>query len=106
MIKKLKGIIDTIDTNSVILDVGGVGYGVFCSGNSLRNLPGKGEAASLFIETNVREDHIHLYGFVTIEEQQTFELLVKVNGVGNKMALSILSVLNAIAAKYSPCVTR
>src|SRR4051812_7571934 len=94
MIRKLKGIIDSIDTNSVILDVGGVGYGAFCSANTLRTLPGKGEAATLFIETHVREDHIHLYGFAKVEEQEAFLLLNKVNGVGSKMALNVLSVLS------------
>ncbi len=94
MIRKLKGIIDTIDTNSVIVDVGGVGYNAFCSSNTLRNLPQKGEVATLFIETHVREDHIHLYGFASAEEKQAFNLLIKVNGVGSKMALSILSTFN------------
>ena len=93
MIKKLKGIIDSVDTHSIILDVGGVGYGAFCSSNTLRNLPQKGEAATLFIETHVREDHIHLYGFSSLEEKQAFVLLQKVNGVGSKMALAILSAL-------------
>jgi holliday junction DNA helicase RuvA len=93
MIRKLKGIIDTIDTNSIIIDVGGVGYHAFCSSNTLRNIPQKGEAATLFIETHVREDHIHLYGFSTNEEQQAFNLLIKVNGVGSKVALSVLSTL-------------
>lgn len=93
MIRKLKGTIDTIETNSVIIDVGGVGYNAFCSSNTLRNLPQKGEAATIFIETQVREDHIHLYGFANIEEKQAFTQLVKVNGVGSKMALSVLSAL-------------
>ena len=71
MIRKLKGIIDTIDINSVIIDVGGVGYNAFCSSNTLRQLPQKGEAATLHIETHVREDHIHLYGFFdAVDEQQ------------------------------------
>ena len=91
MIRKLKGIIDTIDTNSVIMDVGGVGYNAFCSSNTLRQLPQKGEAATLHIETHVREDHIHLYGFASVEEKQAFNLLLKVNGVGSKMALNVLS---------------
>ncbi len=93
MIRKLRGILDTIETNSVIVDVGGVGYNAFCSSNTLRLLPAKGNIVSLFIETHVREDHIHLYGFATIEEKQAFLQLVKVNGVGSKMALAILSGL-------------
>jgi Holliday junction DNA helicase RuvA len=105
MIKKLKGTIDTIDTDSVIIDIGGVGYGVFCSANTLRNLPSKGGSTSLFIETHVREDHIHLFGFTTREELESFQTITKVSGVGVKVALAILSVLspsqlgNAIVAK-------
>jgi len=94
MIRKLKGIIDTIDTNSVIIDVGGVGYNAFCSGHTLRQIPQKGEAATLYIETHVREDHIHLYGFASAEEKQAFNLLLKVNGVGSKMALNVLSIFS------------
>lgn len=94
MIHKLKGIIDTINSDSVIIDVNGVGYGVFCSAYSLRQLPGKGEAAGLFIETHVREDHIHLFGFVTKEEKEAFGIITKVSGVGSKVAMAILSVLS------------
>lgn len=94
MIRKLKGKIDNIETDSLIIDVGGVGYGVFCSANTLRNLPSKGEAASLYIETHVREDHIHLFGFASADEQETFKTITKVSGVGVKVALAILSVLN------------
>ncbi len=93
MIRKLKGVLDTVETNSVIVDVGGVGYNAFCSANTLRNLPQKGEAVTLFIETQVREDYIHLYGFASLEEKQAFTQLTKVNGVGNKMAIAVLSGL-------------
>ena len=93
MIRKLKGIIDTIEADHVIMDVGGVGYGAFCSANTLRLLPAKGEAATLFIETHVREDHIHLFGFAQSEEKTAFLTLQKVSGVGAKMALAILSAM-------------
>ncbi len=91
MIRKLKGTIDTIDTDYLIIDVGGVGYGVFCSANTLRAMPSKGQSASVYIETHVREDHIHLFGFATEDEQETFQILLKVSGVGAKMAMAILS---------------
>ena len=77
----------------IILDVQGVGYVAFCSASCLRQLPPAGQAATLYIETHVREDHIHLYGFISEEEQSWFRLLVSVNGVGPKMALNILSTL-------------
>src|SRR5690242_17327897 len=93
MIRKLKGIVDSIETDAVILDVGGVGYGVFCSANTLRLLPREKESTTLFIETHVREDHIHLFGFATAEEQESFQTLVKVSGVGAKMAMAVLSAM-------------
>ena len=94
MIGKLKGIIDTKNTDSVIIDVAGVGYIVFCASSTIAKLPNTGEAATIYIETHVREDHIHLYGFSSTEQKDTFLLLNKVNGVGAKMALSILSILS------------
>jgi len=91
MIGKLRGRIDAVDEDNVILDVGGVGYLVFCSGRTLAALPPAGEAAQLIIETHVREDHIHLYGFPDSVERDWFRLLATVQGVGNKTALAILS---------------
>lgn len=93
MIAKLKGIIETIGDGFVIVDVGGVGYLVFCSHQTLTNLPARGQAGALFIETHVREDHIHLYGFLTEEEKKWFLLLTKVQGVGAKVALAVLSIM-------------
>jgi len=94
MIGKLRGIIDSIEEDSLLIDVGGVGYQVFCSGNTLRKIPGRGEAVSLAIETHVREDHIHLYGFLEKIELEWFRILTTVQGVGNRVALAILSSLN------------
>jgi len=94
MIGKLKGIIDFIGADHVIIDVGGVGYIVYASRNTILSLPQEGEAATLLIETHVREDHIHLYGFAGKEEKQWFGILTTVKGVGTKMALGILSALN------------
>jgi Holliday junction DNA helicase RuvA len=106
MIGKLRGIIDKITEDQVIIDVGGVGYLVACSTNTLSKIGGVGNNVSLLIETIVREDAFNLYGFATEEEKTWFHLLTqKVNGVGAKMAISILSTLTpkdlaiAIAAK-------
>ena len=77
----------------MILDVGGVGYLVFCSGKTLSAMPEKGGAVSLLTETHVREDHIHLYGFATAAERVWFRTLTTVQGVGVKMAMAILSTL-------------
>ena len=112
MIGKLTGLVDSSGQDWVIVDVSGVGYLVHCSNRTLANLPGAGESVSLLIETHVREDHIHLYGFLQAAEQDWFGLLSTVQGVGVKVALAILSVLppseliQAIAAQDKSALTR
>ncbi len=92
MIGKLTGTIDVVQSNTVLLDVNGVGYIVFASGRTLSKIGSKGDVCSLLIETHVREDHIHLYGFADAIEQEWFGILTKVQGVGAKVGLAILSV--------------
>jgi len=94
MIAKLRGLVDATGEDWAVIDVGGVGYLVFCSGRTLGRLPRAGEATQLLIETQVREDHIHLYGFFEPSERDWFRLLLTVQGVGNKVALAILSILS------------
>ena len=94
MIAKLTGSLDSIFEGYIILDVNGVGYRVFCSAKTIDKLPAKGGEVSLMIETQVREDHIHLIGFFDATEQQTFGYLSTVQGVGAKVALAILSALS------------
>ncbi|MEQ8193750.1 MAG: Holliday junction branch migration protein RuvA [Rhodospirillales bacterium] len=111
MIAKLAGIVDDIHDDSVVIDVRGVGYLVFCSARTRAKLA-HGQTAQLHIETHVREDHIHLYGFKDAEERNWFRLLTTVQGVGAKVALAILSVLdperlaNAIAASDKTAFTK
>jgi Holliday junction DNA helicase RuvA len=93
MIAKLKGLVDEVGEDWAVIDVGGVGYLVFCSSKTLGRLPRVGEAVQLFIETHVREDHIHLFGFSLSAERDWFRLLLTVQGVGNKVALAMLSAL-------------
>ncbi len=97
MIAKLKGLVDSVAENSAIIDVNGVGYLVFASARTLREMPGPGEAVEVLIETHVREDHIQLYGFLRPAELDAFRLLTSVTGVGTKVALAIQSVLDATA---------
>ena len=97
MIAKLSGSLDAAGDGWVVVDVGGVGYMVYCSARTLRALPGRGEPVSLAIETHVREDHIHLYGFADGKERDWFGLLQSVQGVGARVALGILSVLSPAA---------
>lgn len=112
MIGKLTGLVDSSGEDWVIVDVSGVGYLVHCSNRTLANLPGAGESVSLLIVTHVREDHIHLYGFLQAAERDWFGLLSTVQGVGVKMTLAILSVLppseliQAIAAQDRRALTR
>jgi holliday junction DNA helicase RuvA len=93
MIGKLKGVVDSLHEDHVILDVHGVGYVVACSTRTLQKLPRAGEAAVLAIETQVREDAIRLFGFLSDAERDWFRLLQNVQGVGSKVALAILSIL-------------
>ena len=93
MIGKLKGVVDSVGEDFVILDVNGVGYVVHCSARTLQRLPGIGEAAELSVDTHVREDMIRLYGFRSQSEREWFRLLQGVQGVGAKVALAVLSVL-------------
>jgi len=93
MIGKLKGIIDSYGEDHIIVDVNGVGYVVHCSARTLQALPPTGGPVSLAIETHVREDAIRLFGFQSDTEREWFRLLQTVQGVGAKVALSILSTL-------------
>ena len=92
MIAKLTGRIDTITQGALILDVQGVGYLVQASNRTLSRIGGKGDPASLLIETVIREDAFTLFGFADQAEQEWFKLLTSVQGVGAKAGLAILSV--------------
>lgn len=111
MIAKLKGLIDSTGEGWAVIDVGGVGYLVFCSGRTLGRL-GAGEVADVMVETHVREDHIHLYGFIDAAERDWFRLLTTVQGVGAKVALALLSalspdeLLHAVASADKAAVTQ
>ncbi len=112
MIGKLTGTIDSVGEEFVILDVHGVGYLVHCSARTLRELPAVGEAVVLAIETYVREDQIRLFGFLADIEREWFRLLQTVQGVGAKMALSVLGTLkhnelaSAIAMRDKAMIAR
>ncbi|MFZ9636093.1 MAG: Holliday junction branch migration protein RuvA, partial [Alphaproteobacteria bacterium] len=94
MIARLAGTIDAIERDRAIVDVGGVGYLVRASGRTLSAFAA-GDRATLLVETIVREDAIDLYAFATAAERDWFRLLTTVQGVGAKVALSLLSALSA-----------
>jgi len=112
MIGKLKGVIEAYGEDFVILDVHGVGYEVHCSARTLQALPPVGEAVTLAIETHVREDQIRLFGFISNLDREWFRLLQTVQGVGTRVALSILGTLppaelaSAIAMRDKAMITR
>ena len=93
MIARLKGLVDSVSADSVIVDVNGVGYLVQASTRTLASLS-VGQPVVLHIETQVREDAIQLFGFLTEAERDSFRLLTTVQGVGARVALSILSTLS------------
>jgi Holliday junction DNA helicase RuvA len=112
MIGKLTGTLDSYGEDFVVVDVGGVGYVVHCSVRTLQALPATGEPVVLAIETHVREDQIRLFGFLTPIEREWFRLLQTVQGVGTKVALSVLGTLapadlaSAIAMRDKAMITR
>ena len=112
MIGKLKGIVDSYGVDFIILDVNGVGYQVHCSARTMQALPGPREPATLSIETYVREDQIKLFGFASDSEREWFRLLQTVQGVGAKVALSVLGTLtvsglaSAVAMRDKATVSR
>jgi Holliday junction DNA helicase RuvA len=112
MIAKLNGLVDTIGDTFLILDVNGVGYLVSASRRTLSQVGAQGTRVTLFIETVMRAESLHLYGFESREEQDCFRLLTTVQGVGMRMAMALLSTLSsseiyqAIGAQDKTMLTR
>jgi Holliday junction DNA helicase RuvA len=112
MIAQLTGLVDALEDGRCVIDVAGVGYLVHASSRTLAALPRPPEPAKLLVETHVREDAIQLFGFTDTAERDWFRLLTTVQGVGPRVALSILSALSprdligAIAARDQASLTR
>ena len=92
MIGYLRGTVDQLFPETCYIDVQGVGYRVFLPASTREKLT-TGLSVRLYTYLNVREDALHLFGFLTLEEQEMFLLLLTVNGVGPKMALAVLSAM-------------
>jgi Holliday junction DNA helicase RuvA len=95
VIGKITGRLDHRAADHVLVDVGGVGYVVYCSDRTLAAMPGRGEAVALYTELVVREDLLQLYGFRTLAEREWHRMLTSVQGVGARGALAILGALGA-----------
>lgn len=99
MISIIKGTIESNTEKYVIVDVNGIGYKVFISANTFKNLPKKGENIKLYTHLHVREDAMELYGFLIQKELEFFEMLISISGIGPKGALNILSVASVDTIK-------
>jgi len=112
MIAHLRGQVFEIGEDSVIVDVNGVGYILFCSARTLGHLPSAGEATALHVETQFKAESLTLYGFESASERSWFRLLQTVQGVGARVALALLSALppeqlaQAIMAKDKSAFTQ
>jgi Holliday junction DNA helicase RuvA len=97
MIGRLQGILLSKEEQGVLLEVGGVGYEVEVPASTLLTLPPPGAGVVLHTHLSIREDAHHLYGFAELRDREMFRLLIKVNGIGPKLALGLLSALDSLA---------
>lgn len=101
MISYIRGELTAIEKEKVIIDVGGVGYGIFMPEASVGLLPQMGNEVKLHTYLNVREDAMQLFGFLTRDDLEVFKLLIGVSGIGPKGGLSILSRLTADDLRFA-----
>ncbi len=91
MLSHIKGTLTEKRQDSVVVEVGGIGFEAFVSSLTLASLPGEGDSVMLYLHTHAREDDIHLYGFATVTERELFRLLISVSGIGPRGARNMLS---------------
>lgn len=101
MYEYIRGQFQGISKDYVVIELNNIGYKIFTSGNTMSNMPKVGDEVLLYLEQIVREDFIALYGFTTREELEMFKLLLSINGVGAKAALSLLSISTVNNLKYA-----
>ncbi|MBP2032495.1 Holliday junction DNA helicase RuvA [Clostridium algifaecis] len=101
MYEYIKGTYEGMNKDYIVIENNGIGYKINTSGSTLAHIPKVGDAVKIYIIQIVREDFIGLYGFLTKEELNMFNLLLGVNGIGAKAALSLLSITNVNNLKYS-----
>ena len=101
MIRFIKGTLAQISEGEIVLEHQGMGFAIFIPGSFMQELPSIGEELTVYTYLNVREDAMQLFGFLTQEDLEVFKLLITVNGIGPKAALSILGVMGAYDLKYA-----
>lgn len=101
MITYIRGELIAIEEDKVIIDVGGIGYGVFMPATAMNFLPAIGEEVRLHTYMNVREDAMQLFGFLTRDDLKVFKLVIGVSGIGPKGGLSILSHLSTDDLRFA-----
>ena len=101
MISYLKGTLDALEEDKVVIAVGGIGSGVFMSGQAMGLLPSIGKEVKIHTYLNVKEDAMQLYGFLTKDDLEVFKLLIGVNGIGPKGGLGVLSALSPDELRFA-----
>ena len=101
MYEYIKGSFEGIEKEYIIIECGNIGYKIYTSGSTISNMPSLGEKVKIFTYQIVREDFIGLYGFLSKEEIELFIMLIGINGVGPKAALSLMSIASVAALKYA-----
>ena len=97
----LKGTLEEVTEDNIVVEVNGIGYNVKVSGTTVDMLPGMGNEVKIYTYTLVREDALSLYGFLTRDDLEIFKKLITVNGIGPKGGLAILSVMSADALRFA-----
>ena len=101
MITYIRGILEGMEEDKVIVDVGGVGYGIYMAGTAMGRLPALGKEVKIHTYLHVKEDLMQLYGFLTRDELRVFRLLIGVSGIGPKAALGILTAFSADDLRFA-----
>lgn len=101
MYEYIKGIFKSIEKEYIVIECGNIGFKIFTSGSTISNMPAIDQQIKIYTHQIVREDFIGLYGFLTKDEISMFNLLISINGVGPKAALSLMSIANVSTLKYA-----
>jgi Holliday junction DNA helicase RuvA len=101
MYEYIKGVFKSIEKEYIVIECGNIGYKIFTSGSTISNMPAIDQEVKIYTHQIVREDFIGLYGFLTREEISMFNLLISINGVGPKAALSLMSIASVSTLKYA-----